>query len=263
VSRCRRTAHLFFARIHTLMRMRMLMRSGQTPRSAGRTIEMNCFTWQWIWLTVCCLPSRLRLAFRTCSAEARCVGTQFTEWSSFSLELSNDRSLELLNCFSLELCTLLLCIFRYFRVVAHTHTHTTHARMHFCTAIQCTLTFTCPHLSLSLSLRSVSSFGTVNLRYGVPHRETPITCVAGAGTFTLEFGMLTRLTGDIKYDLAARRAVRGIHHRQSRLGLLGNHINSTDGAWTIHSATIGTAVDSYYEYLVKGSILFGDHEYQR
>lgn len=38
-------------------------------------------------------------------------------------------------------------------------------------------------------------YGTVNLRYGVPEGETSITCTAGVGTFILEFGTLSRLTG--------------------------------------------------------------------
>ena len=39
-------------------------------------------------------------------------------------------------------------------------------------------------------------YGTVNLRNGVPHGETTITCTAGVGTFIVEFGALSRLTGD-------------------------------------------------------------------
>ena len=34
-------------------------------------------------------------------------------------------------------------------------------------------------------------YGTVNLKYGVPEGETPVTCVAGVGTFLLEFGALS------------------------------------------------------------------------
>ncbi len=43
-------------------------------------------------------------------------------------------------------------------------------------------------------------FGTVNLRYGVPQHETPVTCTAGVGTFIVEFGALSRLTGDPIYE---------------------------------------------------------------
>ena len=41
-----------------------------------------------------------------------------------------------------------------------------------------------------------SSIKTVNLRHGVPKRWRVDNCVAGIGTLTLEFGLLSRLTGD-------------------------------------------------------------------
>lgn len=43
-------------------------------------------------------------------------------------------------------------------------------------------------------------YGTVNLRHGVPYGETSVTCTAGVGTFILEFGTLSRLTGDPVYE---------------------------------------------------------------
>jgi hypothetical protein len=43
-------------------------------------------------------------------------------------------------------------------------------------------------------------YGTVNLRNGVPVGETSITCTAGVGTFILEFGTLSRLTGDPLFE---------------------------------------------------------------
>jgi len=43
-------------------------------------------------------------------------------------------------------------------------------------------------------------YGTVNLRSGVPDGETTITCTAGVGTFILEFGTLSRLTGDSVFE---------------------------------------------------------------
>lgn len=40
-------------------------------------------------------------------------------------------------------------------------------------------------------------YGTVNLGKGrVPKDETPVSCVAAAGTLILEFGALSRLTGE-------------------------------------------------------------------
>lgn len=37
--------------------------------------------------------------------------------------------------------------------------------------------------------------------------------------------------------------------------LIGNHIDVMTGKWTATDAGIGAGVDSYYEYLVKGSIM--------
>ncbi|EKX52850.1 hypothetical protein GUITHDRAFT_64693 [Guillardia theta CCMP2712] len=101
-------------------------------------------------------------------------------------------------------------------------------------------------------------YGTVNLRRGVPPGETVITSAAGGGTNLLEFVMLSRLTLDPKYELAARRATAGLWSRRSRLGLVGNHINIDSGVWTHLDSGLGTNIDSLYEYLVKAHFLFGD-----
>ncbi|CEG36147.1 er degradation-enhancing alpha-mannosidase-like protein [Plasmopara halstedii] len=102
--------------------------------------------------------------------------------------------------------------------------------------------------------------GTVNLRHGVPKGETPIASTAGAGSLSIEFTMLSVLTGDPKYAVAARGAVRALFIRRSKLGLLGKHINTTNGEWTEFSSGPGTNSDSFYEYLMKMYELFGDQE---
>ena len=43
-------------------------------------------------------------------------------------------------------------------------------------------------------------YGTCNLRHGVPPSETAVTCTAGVGTFIVEFGTLSRLTGDPLFE---------------------------------------------------------------
>ena len=43
-------------------------------------------------------------------------------------------------------------------------------------------------------------YGTVNLKHGVPQGETPVTCAAGVGTFIIEFGTLSRLTGNPLFE---------------------------------------------------------------
>ncbi|XP_076327043.1 ER degradation-enhancing alpha-mannosidase-like protein 2 [Tachypleus tridentatus] len=98
-------------------------------------------------------------------------------------------------------------------------------------------------------------YGTVNLKYGVPAGETPVTCTAGVSTFIVEFGALSRLTGDPVFENTALAALRALWNLKSPLGLVGNHINSQDGKWTAVDSGIGAGVDSYFEYLVKGAIL--------
>ncbi|KAH9491475.1 ER degradation-enhancing alpha-mannosidase-like protein 2 [Bulinus truncatus] len=99
-------------------------------------------------------------------------------------------------------------------------------------------------------------YGTVNLRYGVPKGETTVTCTAGVGTFVVEFGTLSRLTGDPVFEKAAIRAIRALWKFRSTLGLLGNHIDVSNGKWTALDSGIGGGIDSYFEYLVKGSMMF-------
>lgn len=64
-------------------------------------------------------------------------------------------------------------------------------------------------------------YGTVNLRHGVPKGETTVTCTAGVGTFIIEFGTLSRLTGDPVFEKVAMRAMRALWNTRSQLGLVG------------------------------------------
>lgn len=52
------------------------------------------------------------------------------------------------------------------------------------------------------------------------------------------------------------RALKALWKYRSSIGLLGNHIDVAKGIWTALDATIGSGVDSYFEYLVKGAALF-------
>lgn len=42
-------------------------------------------------------------------------------------------------------------------------------------------------------------YGTVNLKKGVPEGETMEASLAGAGSLTLEFSVLSALTGDARF----------------------------------------------------------------
>jgi len=105
-------------------------------------------------------------------------------------------------------------------------------------------------------------YGTVNLANGgsVPKGESKVTSVAGAGSYILEFGILSRLVGNPAYEDAARAATRAIYERRSSLDLVGNHIDIHSGQWTATAASIAGNIDSFYEYLLKGALLFGDEE---
>ncbi|KAL5702097.1 Alpha-mannosidase I mns4 [Ranunculus cassubicifolius] len=125
------------------------------------------------------------------------------------------------------------------------------------------------HLSKDLALRLLPAFdtptgipfGSVNLLHGVDENESKITSTAGGGTLTLEFGVLSRLTNDPVFEHVTKNAVRGIWARRSKLNLVGAHINVFTGEWTQKDAGIGTSIDSFYEYLLKAYLLFGDDEY--
>ncbi|KAJ4792438.1 hypothetical protein LUZ62_043684 [Rhynchospora pubera] len=125
------------------------------------------------------------------------------------------------------------------------------------------------HLAEDLALRMLPAFdtptgipfGSVNLRHGVDENESKITSTAGGGTLTLEFGVLGRLTNNTIFERVTKNAVRGIWARRSKIDLVGAHINVFSGEWTQKDAGIGTSIDSFYEYLLKAYLLFGDEEY--
>ncbi|KAG9510687.1 ER degradation-enhancing alpha-mannosidase-like protein 2 [Fragariocoptes setiger] len=103
-------------------------------------------------------------------------------------------------------------------------------------------------------------YGTVNLRHGVPNNEIPVSCTAGVGTFIVEFGALSRLTGDPIFENKAIFALRSLHKARSRINLPGNHINIQDSVWTALDSGVGGSIDSFYEYLIKGAAMFRSSE---
>jgi len=104
-------------------------------------------------------------------------------------------------------------------------------------------------------------FGSINLKHGVSPHETRITSTACGGTLALEFGTLSRLTGDATFERVAVRSLHAIWSRRSKLDLVGAHIDVFTGEWTHVDAGVGTSVDSFYEYLLKAFVLLGDTEY--
>lgn len=59
-----------------------------------------------------------------------------------------------------------------------------------------------------------------------------VTCTAGIGTFIIEFGALSRLTGDPIYEEVAMNAIYSLRKHMSTIGLYGNHIDVQTGRWT-------------------------------
>ncbi len=96
----------------------------------------------------------------------------------------------------------------------------------------------------------------VNLKTGKTRGE--ISNPAETGTLIIEFGTLSKLTGKAAYYDKAKRALVETYKRRSPIGLVGTRINVETGQWTNTGSHISAEIDSYYEYLLKCSILFGD-----
>lgn len=124
-------------------------------------------------------------------------------------------------------------------------------------------------MALDLGERLLRAFETptglpralINLRHGQARTRPRTNCPAAAGTFILEFGMLSLLTGDGKFYRAAKRAMMVMWEGRSEgLGLIGFEVDVETGEWLDPASTIGAGTDSFYEYLLKGYLLFGDDE---
>nr|XP_034962476.1 ER degradation-enhancing alpha-mannosidase-like protein 1 [Zootoca vivipara] len=126
------------------------------------------------------------------------------------------------------------------------------------------------HMAHDLAVRLLPAFENtktgipyprVNLRTGVPSGSNNETCTAGAGSLLVEFGILSRLLGDSTFEWVARRAVKALWSlRSNDTGLLGNVVNIQTGHWVGKQSGLGAGLDSFYEYLLKSYILFGEKE---
>ncbi len=101
----------------------------------------------------------------------------------------------------------------------------------------------------------------VNLKTGKV--RNPVSNPAETGTLLLEFGALSKLTGKPIYYDKAKRALVETYNRRSKIGLVGEWINVETGQWTNTDSHVSGAIDSYYEYLLKCSVLFGDQDCKR
>lgn len=69
------------------------------------------------------------------------------------------------------------------------------------------------------------------------------------------------MTGDEKYEAAASRVVEYLWSQREGTGLTGTLINIQTGEWTSTVAGLGAGSDSFYEYLFKVYIMFGENKY--
>jgi predicted alpha-1,2-mannosidase len=120
-----------------------------------------------------------------------------------------------------------------------------------------------------LAHRLLPAFRTAT---GMPYRfvnlhtgrvSDPDSNPAEIGTLMLEFGTLSRLTGDSVYYDVAKRAVTALFDHRSKLGLVGSTIDVRTGEWKDPTSHISGGIDSYYEYLLKSWLLFGDPDFKR
>lgn len=98
----------------------------------------------------------------------------------------------------------------------------------------------------------------VNLRTGKAHGNE--SNPAEAGTLLLEYGTLSKLTGNPVFYQKAKRALTETYKRRSKIGLVGERFDVTSGEWTQTRSHVGARIDSYYEYLWKCWTLFGDED---
>ena len=96
----------------------------------------------------------------------------------------------------------------------------------------------------------------VNLKTGKTSGN--VSNPAEIGTMLIEYGTLSKLTGDQTYYKTAKKALTVLFSHRSKIGLVGSAINVDNGQWVDKGSSIAGGTDSYYEYLLKSWKLFGD-----
>jgi mannosidase alpha-like ER degradation enhancer 2 len=123
-------------------------------------------------------------------------------------------------------------------------------------------------LAKDLANRLMPAF---NSKTGIPYRyvhlqtgktRDGINNPAEIGTLMMEFGKLSKITGDKKYYDAAKMGMMYVYEHRSSLDLVGEQIDVETGKWVNNRSHIGAYIDSYYEYLYKSWLLFGDKDFK-
>ncbi|MEO8769854.1 MAG: glycoside hydrolase family 47 protein [Ferruginibacter sp.] len=123
-------------------------------------------------------------------------------------------------------------------------------------------------LATDLGNRMMPAFNTpTGMPYRYVHLQTgkvrdSANNPAEIGSLMMEFGKLSKLTGDKKYYNAAKKAIMQVYKRRSKIDLVGEQINVITGKWLSKQSHISGYIDSYYEYLYKSWVLFGDIDFK-
>ncbi len=98
----------------------------------------------------------------------------------------------------------------------------------------------------------------VNLKTGAT--SGPVSNPAEIGTYLVEYGTLSKHTGNPVYYETAMKAMTALYKLRSPLDLTAEGINVETGVVTNPESHISGCIDSYLEYMLKGSILFNDNK---
>ena len=101
----------------------------------------------------------------------------------------------------------------------------------------------------------------VNLRTG--EVKGKISNPAEIGTLMIEFGSLSKLTNNSIFYEKAKKAFMECFNRRSSIGLVGTTIDVESGEWKNTESHISGMIDSYYEYMIKSYLLFGDEDFKK
>ncbi len=96
----------------------------------------------------------------------------------------------------------------------------------------------------------------VNLKTGAT--SGAVSNPAEIGTYLIEYGTLSKHTGNPIYYQTAMKAMTALYSLRSPLNLTAEGINVETGTITNPISHISGGIDSYLEYMLKGSILFND-----
>ncbi|MEI6059106.1 MAG: glycoside hydrolase family 47 protein [Bacteroidota bacterium] len=98
----------------------------------------------------------------------------------------------------------------------------------------------------------------VNLKTGAT--SGPVSNPAEIGTYLVEYGTLSKHTGNPIYYNTAMKAMTALYALRSPLNLTAEEVNVETGKITSPESHISGCIDSYLEYMLKGSILFNDKQ---